>query len=75
MCYHTYAPALGYVQGMSDLLSPIYVVFDADESSSFWAFVQFMKSMVSTKALSGEPSDADPDLPLRSPTFCETKVA
>ncbi|GHJ87450.1 hypothetical protein NliqN6_3852 [Naganishia liquefaciens] len=45
MTYHQYSPTLGYVQGMSDLLSPIYVVFEADEASSFWAFVGWMKVM------------------------------
>jgi hypothetical protein len=47
MTYHQYSPTLGYVQGMSDLLSPIYVVYEADEASSFWAFVGWMKVMVS----------------------------
>lgn len=46
MTYHQYSPTLGYVQGMSDLLSPIYVVYEADEASSFWAFVGWMKVMV-----------------------------
>lgn len=45
MTYHIYSPNLGYVQGMSDLLSPIYVVYDADESESFWAFCGWMKVM------------------------------
>nr|KIR82901.1 rab GTPase activator [Cryptococcus tetragattii IND107] len=36
MTYHTFSPELGYVQGMSDLLSPIYVVFDANEGDAFW---------------------------------------
>lgn len=35
---------LGYVQGMSDLLSPLYYVF-LDESISFWAFTRFMERM------------------------------
>ncbi len=48
MTYHMYSPTLGYVQGMSDLLSPIYVVFDADEALSFWAFVGLMQMTVST---------------------------
>lgn len=48
MTYHQYSPTLGYVQGMSDLLSPIYVVYEADEASSFWAFVGWMKVMVSS---------------------------
>jgi hypothetical protein len=47
MTYHMYSPNLGYVQGMSDLLSPIYVVFQADEAGSFWAFTGLMKMMAS----------------------------
>ncbi|WRT70882.1 uncharacterized protein IL334_007881 [Kwoniella shivajii] len=47
MTYHTYSPDLGYVQGMSDLLSPIYVVFDANEADSFWGLVGVMKMMES----------------------------
>jgi TBC1 domain family member 15 len=35
---------LGYVQGMSDLLSPLYAVFQ-DDAVAFWAFVQFMQRM------------------------------
>jgi hypothetical protein len=31
---------------MSDLLSPIYMVFDADEADSFWGLVGVMKMMV-----------------------------
>jgi hypothetical protein len=46
MTYHTQYPDLGYVQGMSDLLSPIYVVFDADEADSFWGLVGVMQMMV-----------------------------
>lgn len=45
MTYHTFSPELGYVQGMSDLLSPIYVVFDADEGDAFWGLVGVMKMM------------------------------
>ncbi|WVW80626.1 hypothetical protein I302_102612 [Kwoniella bestiolae CBS 10118] len=47
MTYHTYSPELGYVQGMSDLLSPIYVVFDANEADAFWGLVGVMKMMES----------------------------
>ncbi|KAJ2556624.1 GTPase activating protein [Coemansia sp. RSA 1933] len=36
--------ALGYVQGMSDLLAPIYSVYQ-DEPTTFWAFESFMKRM------------------------------
>jgi len=46
MTYHVYSPELGYVQGMSDLLSPIYVVYEGDESASFWAFCGWMRMMV-----------------------------
>lgn len=35
---------LGYVQGMSDLLSPLYAVFQ-DDALAFWAFVCFMRRM------------------------------
>jgi len=35
---------LGYVQGMSDLLSPLYAVFQ-DDAVAFWAFAQFMQRM------------------------------
>ncbi|RMZ91971.1 hypothetical protein DV736_g776, partial [Chaetothyriales sp. CBS 134916] len=35
---------LGYVQGMSDLLSPLYAVFQ-DDALAFWAFVSFMRRM------------------------------
>lgn len=35
---------LGYVQGMSDLLSPLYAVFQ-DDALAFWAFANFMVRM------------------------------
>jgi len=35
---------LGYVQGMSDLLSPIYAVLQ-DDALAFWAFAGFMQRM------------------------------
>nr|KIR44350.1 rab GTPase activator [Cryptococcus bacillisporus CA1280] len=44
MTYHTFSPELGYVQGMSDLLSPIYVVFDANEGDAFWG-LEYAKRM------------------------------
>lgn len=42
---------LGYVQGMSDLCAPIYVVCGADEASTFWCFVSVMERMVGTHIL------------------------
>lgn len=42
--YNEYNQNLGYVQGMSDLLSPLYVVFQ-DDAIAFWAFCEFMKRM------------------------------
>ncbi|KAJ1802425.1 GTPase activating protein, partial [Coemansia sp. RSA 2598] len=45
MTFHYYDKAsLGYVQGMSDLLAPIYSVYQ-DEPTTFWAFAAFMKRM------------------------------
>jgi hypothetical protein len=32
---------------MSDLLSPLYVVFEANEGDAFWGLVGVMKMMVS----------------------------
>jgi hypothetical protein len=37
---------LGYVQGMSDFLSPILVIIN-DEVDTFWCFVGLMKIVVS----------------------------
>ena len=39
-------PLQGYVQGMSDLLSPILFIMD-DEADAFWCFVGFMEMVVS----------------------------
>jgi len=36
----------GYVQGMSDLLSPILVLIE-DEVEAFWCFVGFMEKLAS----------------------------
>ncbi|KXN82062.1 GTPase-activating protein GYP7 [Leucoagaricus sp. SymC.cos] len=45
LTYNFYEKDLGYVQGMSDLCAPIYVVMDADEEMTFWCFVQVMERM------------------------------
>ncbi|RIA92634.1 rab-GTPase-TBC domain-containing protein [Glomus cerebriforme] len=44
MTYNFYNKDLGYVQGMSDLLAPVFVVM-RDEVTAFWAFVGFMNRM------------------------------
>lgn len=44
VCYNLYNPNLGYVQGMADLLSPIYYII-GDEALAFWCFVNFMDRM------------------------------
>jgi hypothetical protein len=36
----------GYVQGMSDLCAPLYVVTGSDEPLTFWCFVEVMNRMV-----------------------------
>ncbi|KAH8550144.1 putative GTPase activating protein [Umbelopsis sp. PMI_123] len=42
--YNVYNTDLGYVQGMSDLLTPVYAVV-VEEELAFWAFVGFMDRM------------------------------
>ncbi|EIE92219.1 hypothetical protein RO3G_17026 [Rhizopus delemar RA 99-880] len=42
--YNFYNTELGYVQGMSDLLAPLFVVM-GDEAMSFWAFTCFMDTV------------------------------
>ncbi|KAJ1679035.1 GTPase activating protein, partial [Spiromyces aspiralis] len=45
LTYHYHDKAeLGYVQGMSDLLAPIYAVMQ-DEPNTFWCFAKFMERM------------------------------
>lgn len=44
--YNVFNTELGYVQGMSDLLSPLFAIL-GDEAMAFWAFVGFMERMVS----------------------------
>jgi TBC1 domain family member 15 len=42
--YALYNPMLGYVQGMSDLLSPIAAIIE-NEADAFWCFVGLMRGM------------------------------
>ncbi|KAH0534021.1 hypothetical protein FGG08_007376 [Glutinoglossum americanum] len=44
LTYNEYNHGLGYVQGMSDLLAPIYAVMQ-DDAAAFWGFVGFMERM------------------------------
>ncbi|KAI9762859.1 MAG: GTPase activating protein [Chaenotheca gracillima] len=44
LTYNEYNRELGYVQGMSDLLAPIYAVMQ-DDAVAFWGFVGFMERM------------------------------
>ncbi|KAH7632905.1 rab-GTPase-TBC domain-containing protein [Sordaria sp. MPI-SDFR-AT-0083] len=44
LTYNEYNKGLGYVQGMSDLLAPIYAVLQ-DDALAFWAFQHFMDRM------------------------------
>jgi hypothetical protein len=53
LTYNEYNKELGYVQGMSDLLSPIYAVMQ-DDAVAFWGFVQFMERMVHPHSFSLE---------------------
>ncbi|XP_066147309.1 TBC1 domain family member 15 [Euwallacea fornicatus] len=46
MTYVMYNFDLGYVQGMSDLLSPILMLLET-ECESFWCFVGFMNKLIS----------------------------
>ncbi|EER43928.1 GTPase-activating protein GYP7 [Histoplasma capsulatum H143] len=44
LTYNEYNRDLGYVQGMSDLLAPIYAVMQ-DDAVAFWGFVGYMDRM------------------------------
>lgn len=44
LTYNEYNRDLGYVQGMSDLLAPIYAVMQ-DDALAFWGFQHFMDRM------------------------------
>ncbi|KAI0362171.1 RabGAP/TBC [Trametes cingulata] len=45
LTYNFYEKELGYVQGMSDLCAPVYVVMGGDEEMTFWCFVKIMERM------------------------------
>ncbi|KAE9406343.1 RabGAP/TBC [Gymnopus androsaceus JB14] len=45
LTYNFYERDLGYVQGMSDLCAPIYVVMEAEEEMTFWCFTEVMNRM------------------------------
>ncbi|QPC78534.1 hypothetical protein HYE68_009286 [Fusarium pseudograminearum] len=44
LTYNEYNKDLGYVQGMSDLLAPIYAAIQ-DDAVAFWGFQKFMERM------------------------------
>lgn len=44
LLFNSHPQNLGYVQGMSDLLSPLYAVFQ-DDALAFWCFTHFMQRM------------------------------
>lgn len=45
LSYGFYEKELGYVQGMSDLCAPIYVIMKGDEVMTFWCFAALMERM------------------------------
>ncbi|KAF8201436.1 GTPase-activating protein gyp7 [Pholiota molesta] len=45
LSYNFYEKELGYVQGMSDLCAPLYVVMAGNEELTFWCFVEVMNHM------------------------------
>ncbi|KIK59737.1 hypothetical protein GYMLUDRAFT_44173 [Collybiopsis luxurians FD-317 M1] len=45
LTYNLYEQDLGYVQGMSDLCAPVYVVMQAEEEMTFWCFTEIMDRM------------------------------
>lgn len=74
LTYNEYNKDLGYVQGMSDLLAPIYAVMQ-DDAVTFWGFVNFMNRMVSSFPLHVCTSNvADLNIHLRSETSSAIKV-
>lgn len=53
LTYGLFEKDLGYVQGMSDLCAPLYVIFEGEEVATFWCFVEFMERMVRARASFG----------------------
>ncbi|CAD6583049.1 MAG: GTPase activating protein [Cyphobasidiales sp. Tagirdzhanova-0007] len=43
LTYNVWETDLGYVQGMSDLCSPLYIALEGNESLVFWSFVNLME--------------------------------
>jgi hypothetical protein len=66
----------GYVQGMSDLCAPLYVVMEVEEELTFWCFVEVMNRMVSDpdRPLLRVSSFAEPELPPRPERHEETAI-
>ena len=56
LTYNEYNRELGYVQGMSDLLAPIYAVMQ-DDAVAFWGFVGFMERMVCSNSFESAAFD------------------
>lgn len=52
LTYNVKETELGYVQGMSDLASPLYIVLEGDESLVFWCFVNLMEQRMVSYLLS-----------------------
>lgn len=46
LTYGFFEKELGYVQGMSDLCAPLYVIMEGEEVGTFWCFVEWMERMV-----------------------------
>ena len=74
LTYNEYNKELGYVQGMSDLLAPIYAVMQ-DDAVAFWGFVKFMDRMVGPDASHFDGTNSGADGMGRSATSSATNRA
>ncbi|XP_047403780.1 TBC1 domain family member 16 isoform X3 [Sciurus carolinensis] len=63
--YAVYNPAIGYSQGMSDLVAPILAEV-LDESDTFWCFVGLMQNTIFVSS----PRDEDMEKQLGAPGTC-----